>query len=209
MYLRIVGIAIVILSVLVGWKLYDSYTAYDRLQKAPHHQYVGAENPSLIITEVMDYRCSYCRQMHDTMTALVARHPDVRVIYRVYPIFKQPSMNEAKMAMAAGKQGKFKEMHERLIRSSAPVTPEQEAALIEELGLDKARYDTDKYSWSATKDLMDATSAAKAIGINATPTLVVNRQIYLMRKGVPTVEELEEMLAAHLKPATRSESTAP
>lgn len=206
MYLRLIGIAIVILSVMIGWKFYVGYTAFDKLQMAPHHQYVGAENPSVIITEIMDYRCAYCRQMHDTMTAFVALHPEVRVIYRVYPIFKQPSMREAKLAMAAGNQGKFIEMHNKLIRRDDPVTPEVEAALIAELGLNKEQFEKDKFSWSATKDLLDTAAAVKALGIQATPTLIVNRKIYLPRSGIMSVKELEELLAEHLKPAM---STAP
>jgi protein-disulfide isomerase len=206
MYLRLIGIAIVILSVIIGWKFYVSYTAFDKLQMAPHHQYVGAENPSVIITEIMDYRCAYCRQMHDVMTAFVALHPEVRVIYRVYPIYNEPSMVEAKLAMAAGNQGKFVEMHNKLIRRDDPVTPEVEAALIAELGLNKEQFEKDKFSWSATKDLLDATAAVNALNINATPTLIVDRKVYLPRAAITSVKELEELLAAHLKPAM---STAP
>lgn len=209
MYLRLLGIALVVVCCLIGWRLYSKYTAYDRLAQAPHHQYIGAENPSLVITEIMDYRCPYCRQMHDSMTTLVALHPEIRVVYRVYPIFKHQAIREAKMAMAAGMQGKFEEMHNKLIRREEPVMPEDLEALISELGLDKEQFEKDMLSWSATKDLLDSSAAVEALGIKSTPTLIVDKKIYLPREGVPNVEDLEKLLAEHLAALPSARKTVP
>lgn len=204
MYLRLLAIAIVIICGLIGWRLYNKVTAYDTLAQAPHNQYVGAENPALIITEIMDYRCPYCRTMHDQMTAFAALHPEVRIVYRVYPIFGEAAIREAKLAMAAGKQGKFQEMHNKLIRMEKAPTAEQERALVEELSLDKVQFEKDLLSWEATKDLLDTAAAVEALAIKSTPTLIVNKQIYRPTQNVPTVEDLEAMMAPHLKAVAAS-----
>lgn len=199
MYLKILAIAIIIVSCLIGWRYFGKTGAPVELQRAPHNQYVGAENPEVIITEIMDYRCPYCRAMHDTMVAFVAMHPEVRVIYRVYPIFKQPSIFEAKMAMAAGKQGKFEEMHNVLIRRVAPVTPDEKNDIVRQLGLNAKQFDEDMFSWAATKDLIATSSAVEGLGIKGTPTFVVNGNIHRLGERLPTVEDLEVLFAPYLK----------
>lgn len=200
MYFKILAVLIVIVSCLIGWRYFGKAGAPEELQRAPHHQYVGAENPELIITEIMDYRCPYCRAMHDSMTAFVAKYPQVRVIYRVYPIFKQPSIFEAKMAMAAGEQGRFEDMHNVLIRREAPVTPGEKDEIVKQLGLDAQQFDADMFSWSATKDLIAASSAVEGLGIKGTPTFVVNGNIITPTEQVPTVAYLETLFAPYLKP---------
>lgn len=208
MYMRLLTVAILIVCALIGWRFYSKITAFEKLAQAPHNQYVGpADNPALIITEIMDYRCPYCRAMSDTMTAYAARHPDVKIIYRVYPIFAEQSIREGKLAMAAGKQGKFLEMHNKLIRRTEPVTREAENELIKELGLDAEKFHQDVLAWDATKDLLDTAAAVEALGIKSTPTLIVNKQIMRMQDDlVPTLEDMELMMAPHFKP---QQSTKP
>lgn len=106
------------------------------------------------------------------------------------------------MAMAAGKQGKFEEMHNKLIRRDKPVTPEEKDQLIEELGLNKEKFNSDMFSWAATKDLVSTSAAVEGLGIKGTPTFVVNGQVYRLTEMLPTVEDLEVMFAAYLKPKT-------
>ncbi len=198
MYLKILALLIIIVSCLIGWRYFGKAGAPEELQRAPHHQYVGAENPEVIITEIMDYRCPHCRALHGAMTIFVARHPQVRVIYRAYPIFQQPSIYEAKMAMAAGKQGKFAEMHNVLMSREEPVSPAEKAEIVSQLGLNPQQFDDDMFSWAATKDLIAASSAVEGLGIKGTPTFVVNGNIHYPSGTLPTVEELEEMFAPYL-----------
>lgn len=201
MYLRVLAVALVIVLGLIGWRYFTGPSAFETLAAAPHHQYVGAENPKITIVEVMDYRCPYCRAIHDTMVAFVALHPEVRVVYRVYPIFGEQSIREGKIAMAAGARGKFAEMHNKLIRREAPVTPEDLDQLISELDLNKEQFKKDMTAWAATKDMLDGASAVKSLGITATPTLVVEGDVVSLKSGVPDVAALEKLLEKYLKPA--------
>lgn len=202
MYMRLLAVALVIVLGLIGWRFYIGYTAYDTLVEAPHHQYVGSDNPSLIITAIMDYRCPHCRAMHDNMTAFVALNPDIQVIYRVFPVFQEPSIREAKIAMAAGMQGKFEAMHNKLIRREDPITPDELDTLIDELGLDRQKFQKDMVSWGVTKDLLDSSAAVRSLNITATPTLIIGREILPLKKGVPTVEDLNALVEKHRASST-------
>ncbi len=206
MYKRLLVVALVLVSCFLGWRLYTNLTAFDVLARAPHNQYVGAREPTVIITEVMDYRCPACRDLHEAMSALVARHPEVRVIYRVYPIFGAPAIHEGKMAMAAGMQGKFEEMHNKLISRADPITPDEEKVLIGELGLEPVQYEKDRRG--ATWDMFFASAALEAIDVRSTPTLIVEGKIFPAKNFKPTVESLEELLADYLLPAVTPPSPA-
>lgn len=199
MVMRLLAIAILIICGLVGWQLYSRATVYDRLATAPHNQYIGAENPRVIITEIMDYRCPACRGIHDIMTEFVALHPDVRVVYRVVPIFGEDSVLDAQRAMAAGKQGKFQAMHNKLIRLEKPLTAGEESDLVKELGLDKDQFFADKLSWGTTRDLFTTINAVKMLKIKATPTFVVNKQVIMLPSSANiTLEDLEKIFAPYL-----------
>lgn len=209
MYLKILAVLILIISCAIGWRYFGRTTAPDELQRAPHNQYVGAENPELIITEIMDYRCPYCRAMHDSMSAFVALHPEVRVIYRVYPIFKGPSIFEAKMAMAAGLQGRFEDMHNILIHRDKPVSVAEKNQIVKDLGLDATRFDEDMFSWKATQDLIAASGAVEGLGIKGTPAFVVNGDVIRLKETLPTVEDLEEMFAPYLNKTPSPQTNSP
>ena len=83
------------------------------------HPWIGAESPTLEITEFADYQCFQCKKMHFFLRQLVARHPDkIRLVHRHYPmdhtvnpIVKEPfhegSGTMALIAISAGRMNNF------------------------------------------------------------------------------------------------------
>lgn len=197
MYLRLLSIAVIVVCALIGWQFYTGKTAYERLQEAPHNQYLGAAKPALIITYVMDYRCAFCKQMHGDIQAALRDNPDLRIIFRVYPINSKDSIHEAKMAMAGSKQGHFKEIHEFLISHQDPVTKPELEQFMFEIGLDKERFYKDMTAWAATKDLLDTASAVDALGIQSVPAFIVNGNIHVPKDGQTPKDVLAAILAQY------------
>lgn len=197
MYLRLLSIALIVVCALIGWQLYTGKTAYERLQEAPHNQYLGAEKPALTITYVMDYRCNFCKEMHGDIQEALRNNPDLRIIFRVYPINRKDSINEAKMAMAASRQGRFHDMHEFLILHRDPVTKPELEEFMAQIGLDQERFYKDMTSWAATKDLLDSASAVEALGIESVPTFIIGNNIYLPQEGKTPKEVLADLLTKY------------
>lgn len=197
MYLKLLAAALIVVCALLGYKGYIRYYAPDMLQTVHFNQYLGAENPEVTLIAVMDYRCPFCRKIEPILQDVIARNPDVRVVYRVLPIFKDSSLREAKLAMAAGKQGKFKEMHERLIVRESPVTNEVVKTYIQELGLNENQLHNDMASWQASKEIMDTVNAASELGVTGTPSLIIGRTLYKPTIGLPTVESIEKVIDTH------------
>lgn len=195
MYLKFLAAALLIALSLISLKLYNSLTAFDRLQAEPYGTQAGADNPTLIITEVMDYRCVHCRTMHDVIETFLALHPEARVIYRYYPITGKQSIQEAKMAIAAARQGKFSEMHKLLISREEPVSPAEIEEIIDQLKLDRDAFNEDMASWRITMSIVNTILAADAKGIRSTPTFIIDGKIYNNMPGMNTVEGFEKAIS--------------
>jgi protein-disulfide isomerase len=80
--------------------------------------YAGAlqGNPKgdVTIAAYLDYNCGYCRASLPALAELVAKDPNVRIVYREFPVLGQSSVTAARWALAAAEQGKFMEFHKAL-----------------------------------------------------------------------------------------------
>ncbi len=90
---------------------------------------LGKDTALVTIIEYSDYQCPYCAMLAPVLRQLVEKYPDdVRVVFRYFPLTSHPnSWVAAQAAEAAGKQGKFVEMHELIFAQQdqlANYTPE-------------------------------------------------------------------------------------
>ncbi|MCW3053732.1 MAG: Protein-disulfide isomerase, partial [Chthonomonadales bacterium] len=105
------------------------------LSKGLHFK--GKPTASYTIIEFADYACSHCAKASEEMNALMQKYPDrYRLAFRNYPLGKwRSSRAEAAAAEAAGKHGKFWEMHDILFaHQSEAENPEFDPAKILEWG---------------------------------------------------------------------------
>ena len=66
---------------------------------------VGHFKTQLTLVEFMDYECPHCRHMAPVIDLLVHKNPDLRVVYRVMPVFGEASLFTDSAVMAAKLQG--------------------------------------------------------------------------------------------------------
>ncbi len=75
---------------------------------------VGANSAHTVI-EYGDYRCGACAQAHPQVKDLLEQHGDkITFVYRPFSVGFPHSIKAARIAEAAGQQGKFWEMHDLL-----------------------------------------------------------------------------------------------
>lgn len=100
---------------------------------------------------------------------------DVRFVYKNYPLpFHKQAMPAALAAVAAGAQGKFWEMHDKIFENYRTLNDDYYAKAAEELGLDVEKFKTD-FAAPATKAVVDGEMAeARANGVRGTPTIFIN-----------------------------------
>ncbi len=177
------------------YRLWSLKHAMAGLDNTALGNFQGSADAPKTIVEFLDYRCSYCRAIDPTMQEVLARNPDVKIVYRHYPVFGKPSVIEAEVALAAGMQGKFAEAHNILITRDNPITDREVEEIAAALGLDMERFRKDLKGPEIGELLLNTMDTTHILKIGATPSFVVGDIVYTMNDGKPTVEMFESLLA--------------
>ena len=147
--------------------------------------YAGAwaGNPRGDVTLVafMDYACGYCRASLPAITELLKRDPNVRVVYREYPVLGPDSLVAARWALAAAEQDKFPAFHDALFATDGPSADNIEAAA-QKAGLDMARARQAIASKAVEGEILANHKFGQKLAMTGTPSWVVGgRLLYGMR----------------------------
>ncbi|HTK85906.1 MAG TPA: thioredoxin domain-containing protein [Patescibacteria group bacterium] len=189
-FLFVAGLAIL----LIGSRILTLGTAYEVLAQAPLGQSVGPRDAKVTIVEFTDYRCTPCRTIYPLVKQVEEKHPDVRFVFRNMPL-SIPSILENRLALAAGMQGKFMAVHDMLMQREDPVTEEQLDDVCHKQGLDCGAIRRELRGKTVTENLNRTIDYARVLGINSAPTFLVDKEIYRTNKGMPTMENFEDMIA--------------
>ena len=131
---------------------------------------IGNPDGSKVLVEFTDYNCPYCEASLADVQTLVAEDPDLKVVMREWPIF-EGSEGAARMALAAGKQGKYRAFHEKMFQF-APTTPESIDQAARAAGLDMERANRDAASDAVTVELQRNLAYAQELGFSGTPAFI-------------------------------------
>jgi protein-disulfide isomerase len=137
---------------------------------------IGDGSALVTIVAFTDYQCPYCRKSEETLAKLRAKYgADLRVVVAERPLpMHERARPAALAAIAAGAQGRFAEMHARLMSGNA--VPD-DAAVIEAaraVGLDMKRFEADRAAADTARALSLADDMATKLGVRGTPTFFVN-----------------------------------
>ncbi|MCB9988187.1 MAG: DsbA family protein [Rhodospirillales bacterium] len=195
LFLRFLFAAIIIVAGLVGYKAWNVHASIKNMQQAELGQVLGTPDASRVIVEFADYRCNYCRMLNTVVRELVEQNPDIRVVIAHLPVLGEKSAYEARLALAAAKQGKFSEIHDLLMQRETPVAEAEVEGLAEQLGLDYERLKSEMESDEVTQALLANIDAAEALDIFSTPTFLIGKTIYNPAgTNMPTAEDIKKVL---------------
>lgn len=135
----------------------------------------GAVRAAITVVEFADYQCPFCVRAESILHAVEQAHPGaVRVVFKDLPLpFHDHARLMARAAYAAGAQGRFWEMHDRLFAMATAERSDLDR-VAGDLGLDVARFDRDLDSPAAEAHVASDESDAKTLGVKGTPTFFVN-----------------------------------
>jgi protein-disulfide isomerase len=137
----------------------------------------GAADAKVTIVEFSDYQCPFCSQAEPLMDQVMQAYPkDVKRVYKQFPLtsIHPNALPASKAAVAAGKQGKFWEMHAKLFGNQRELSPENYKKWAEELKLDMARFEKDLASPDVQGAIDKEMQEARAADVTGTPTIFVN-----------------------------------
>lgn len=137
---------------------------------------LGPPNARVTVIEFSDFQCPFCSRGKQTMEELRKLYPnDVKVVFKHLPLdFHPQAMPAAKAANAAGKQGKFWEMHDLLFEKQKELAPELYEKLAQQLGLNIDKFKKDMEDPENEKSIKADMEIARANGISGTPGFFVN-----------------------------------
>ncbi len=127
---------------------------------------------------------------------MLEKYPnEVKLVMKQFPLSSHAFAQKAAIAaLAAAKQGKFWEMHERLYASQKELNDAKVEAIARELGLDPAKFNTDlkdRGIWSLiARDIQNGRQAE----VRGTPTIFVNGKLLTQRSLPGFVEAIEDEL---------------
>ncbi len=147
------------------------------LASDPRDPRIGADDAPVTIVEFFDYNCGYCKSSLDWVMEQ-ADSGNVQVIMKELPILSEQSRQAAFAAVAAKKQGKYLELHQKMMRQAGnTLTDERIEELAREIGLNVTRLRKDMESAETLDYIQDVRDEARKYGANATPAFFVNGEL--------------------------------
>jgi protein-disulfide isomerase len=137
---------------------------------------MGNPNGDVTVIEFTDYNCGYCRSSVADLQKLVAKDPNVRVVFREVPILSPTSRDAALWALAAAKQGKHKAFHDAMFSGARPDAQSIRAAAAK-AGMNLAAAEKFAASPQAAAEVDSNLALMQQIGFSGTPTFIVGDQI--------------------------------
>jgi protein-disulfide isomerase len=137
----------------------------------------GPTEAPVTLVEYGDFQCRFCGAAHANLTELLRQRADqVRVVYRHFPIANVHPYAEsaAEAAEAAGRRGRYWEMHDWLYEHQDQLDPVHLSLGVEQLGLPPDEIDAEvKGHAHADRVRRDFVGGIRS-GVTGTPTLFVN-----------------------------------
>ncbi len=137
----------------------------------------GPASAPVTLVEYGDYQCPYCGQAYPIVQKLLARMGStVRFVFRNFPLqeIHPNAQMAAEAAEAAGAQGKFWEMHDRLYEHQKELKQENLIRHAGAIGLDVTRFREELAEGTYDKRVRDDFLSGVRSGVNGTPTFFIN-----------------------------------
>lgn len=164
---------------------------------------ISTDSAKLTIVEFGDFQCPACKLAHPGLKQVLSEYASsVNFVFRHYPLPQHKNaIIGAKAVEAANMQGKVWEMFDKLYdsqeewaESNTPVDIFKQYA--KELGMDVDKFASDINNPALQEKITSDISDGNAVGINSTPTLFFNGELY--KKGVGYAD-LKAEIEAKLK----------
>jgi len=107
---------------------------------------------------------------------LKAYPKELKFVYKQFPLtsIHQNALNASRAALAAKKQGKFWEMHDKIFANQRALDMDSLKKNAADIGLDVTKFEQDMASPDVQAQIDEESKLAQASGVTGTPTLFLN-----------------------------------
>lgn len=140
----------------------------------------GPQDAPVTVTMFSDFQCPFCQQAIGIVDEVLKQYPkDVKFVMKQFPLRQiHPNAEPAaEAAVAAGKQGKFWEMHDELYKNGRNLSPETIKGIAEKIGLDMKKFEADRQSDEVKKQIDAELALGQQVDVRGTPSIFVNGKV--------------------------------
>lgn len=180
----------ILLVVFIGYKTFNlfknpaSSVLSQRIEITDTDWVRGERQAKVSLVEYGDFQCPACANYEPLVQRLLQEFPkDLRLVYRHFPLdtIHRNAYAASRASEAAGKQGKFWEMHDILYErqkdwEKTSNVKEMFVVYAKELGLDEEKFKSDFDSKEIEERINHDLASGRRVGINSTPTFILNGQ---------------------------------
>ena len=146
------------------------------LEQNPATPVLGNPKGDITLTEFFDYNCPYCRTNMADVQRLIADDPQLRVVFREWPVFGEGSMFATKASLASLKQGKYWPFHEVLMTMKGRAEEATVLRAARQVGLDMDRLRADMEKREILDQIYETMDLADTMMLTGTPTFIAGHE---------------------------------
>lgn len=147
------------------------------LENDPNAPVLGNPDGDVTVVEFFDYNCPYCRRAKPAIQELLAFDPNVRLVYREWPILGDGSVFAAKAALASRNQGKYEEFHWAMMGMTGRAEEASVLRIAKEIGLDIEQLQADMESAEIEEHIQTSMRLTQSLGFSGTPSFVIGNNL--------------------------------
>lgn len=154
----------------------DALAKHRQALERDSRDFVANPDGRVTVVEFFDYRCGYCKVAAPEVAQLIKEHPDVRFVFKEFPIFGDVSDTAAKLALTPQVKAKGLQVYQAWMAEKAL----DDAALdrhMRQAGIDPAEARKAAASPEIEKQIADVRALAGALNLEGTPVFVIGDTI--------------------------------
>lgn len=151
----------------------------------------GNPEGDVTVIEFFDYNCPYCKRAAGEVAALIEADPNVRVIYREWPILGEGSVFAARAALAAREQDAYDAFHNAMMEFPGRADEDTVMTVAELVGLDLDQLREDMKDPAIAEHIAGSMEFTRALGLSGTPSFVIGDALV---PGYVDADELQRMV---------------
>ncbi|MEQ8354189.1 MAG: DsbA family protein [Kiloniellaceae bacterium] len=164
----------------------------EALNRDPDAPVMGNPDGDVTLVEFFDYRCPYCKRMSGPLVQLMEEDPNLRVVMKEFPILSQESVQAARAALAAMRQGQYRKFHFALMDDGSTYSDDEIMALANTVGLDETQLRADMQDPAIENAIRRNHALAGNLGITGTPAFVIGDTLL---PGAVSLDQLRALVA--------------
>jgi protein-disulfide isomerase len=136
----------------------------------------GPKDAPVTLIEYTDYQCPFCKRVQPTIDDLLKEYPGkIRFATMCNPLsFHKKALPAALAGRAAGRQGKFWEMHHLLFENNKALDDANLVKYAKQLDLNIEQFNKDRKDENLKKEILKEQAQALKFGATGTPAFFVN-----------------------------------